>query len=33
MSFHSNATDIALAVEGHKLGLHSAQIGKNKKKT
>lgn len=29
MSFHSNSTDISLAVEGHKLGLHDPQIGKN----
>lgn len=31
MSFHSNSTDIAMAVEGHKLALHNPQIGKNSK--
>ena len=32
MSFHRNSADIALAVEGHKLGLYNAQIGQNKNK-
>lgn len=30
MFFHSNSIDISMAVEGHKLGLHNTQIGKNK---
>lgn len=31
MSFYSNDTDIAVAVEGHKVGLHNLQTGRNKK--
>lgn len=31
MSFYSNDTDIAVAVEGHTVGLHNLQTGRNKK--
>lgn len=31
MSFYSNETDIAVAVEGHTVGLHNLQTGRNKK--
>lgn len=31
ISFHSIGTDIAVAVEGHTVGLHNLQTGKKKK--